>query len=98
MVLLKDSWGVNLLDTQAEGKTYDVLMKASVCNIPCCLTSRDITTNTYHSTIMKDYTTAPWACYAGAHFILHHHYHLTLDVIGCNLVKFESSYAMVTVI
>jgi hypothetical protein len=69
--LLKDSWRVDLLDIQAEGITYDMLMKASVHNITCCLTSGDITTDKYHATKMKDYITAPWACYSGTHFIPH---------------------------
>jgi hypothetical protein len=75
---------------QAEEKTYYALMEASVHDIPHCLTSGDITTDEYHATFMKDCTTAPWACYCtGAHFIPHQHYHLTLDVIGCTLIKFE---------
>jgi hypothetical protein len=94
-VLLKDSWRVDLPDIQAEGKTYDTLMQASVRNIPCCLASGDITTDKYHATITKDYTTAPWAC---AHFVPHQHYRLALDVIGRTLIKFESSYEMVTAV
>ena len=97
-VLLKDSWRVDLPDIQAEGKTYDTLMKASVRNIPRCLASGDITTDKYHATITKDYTTAPWACYTGAHFVPHQHYRLVLDVIGRTLIKFESSYEMVTAV
>ena len=75
-----------------------MLMKASVRNIPRCLASGDITTDKYHATITKDYTTAPWACYTGAHFVPHQHYRLVLDVIGRTLIKFESSYEMVTAV
>lgn len=97
-VLLKDTWRVDLPDIQAEGITYGTLLKASVRNIPRCLASGDITTDKYHATLTKNYITAPWACYAGAHFVPHHHYRLTLDVIGRNLIKFESSYEMVTAV
>lgn len=37
VVLLKDSWRVDLPDILVEGVMYDTLMKASVCNIPCYL-------------------------------------------------------------
>ena len=98
VVLLKDSWRVDLPDIQAEGITYNTLMEAKVRNIPRCLASGDITTDEYHATMTMNYTTAPWACYTSAHFVPHQHYRLILDVIGRNLIKFVSSYEMVTAV
>jgi hypothetical protein len=95
-VLVKDSWRIDLEDIQAEGTTYDILMKAGVCNIPRCLASGDITINEYHATITKNYSLAPWACSNGAHLVPHQHHRLALDVIGRSLNAFESSYEMVS--
>jgi hypothetical protein len=95
-VVLKDSWRVNLEDIKPEGVTYEVLMKANVRNIPRCLKSGDITAGGYQTTITMAYTTAPWACFSGAHFVPHQHYCLTLDVIGHPIYEFRSSREMVT--
>jgi hypothetical protein len=94
-VILKDSWRVNLEDIKPEGVTYDVLMKANVRHIPRCLDSGDITAGGYQATITMDYTTAPWACFSGAHFVPHQHYRLALDIIGRPVYEFKSSREMV---
>jgi len=39
-----------------------------------------------------------WACHLDAHFIPHQHYCLALDVIGCSLVTFKTSYEMVAAV
>jgi hypothetical protein len=71
-VLLKDSWRINLLNIHPEGLTYEMLMNASVCNIPRCLVSGDIKTNKYHATITDIYGKAKWAKMTiDTHFIPH---------------------------
>ena len=47
---------------------------------------------------MFAYATALWACPTDTHFAPHRHYCLVLDVIGCSLLWFESSYEMVSVV
>jgi len=97
-VFLKDSWRVDLPDIQAEGLTYETLMKANVRNIPRCHIAGDISTADYHATKTHHYATKPWACHSHAMFIPHRHYRLVLDIIGRSLTTFKSSYEMVAAI
>jgi hypothetical protein len=85
-------------DIQAEGLTYAILKKANVHNIPHCLTSGDISTTKYHATKTPKFAAASWACHSHTHFVPHRHYCPVLDIIGCSLIAFESSYEMVTVV
>ncbi|KAF8219911.1 hypothetical protein L208DRAFT_1336793 [Tricholoma matsutake] len=97
-VFMKDSWRVDIPDIWAEGLIYNKLKAAGVHHVPDCLSSGDILTNRYHATKTFKYINVPWACYLTAHFVPHRHYHLTLDVIGCSLTTFRSSYEMVSVV
>jgi hypothetical protein len=98
VVLLKDSWRINLPDILAEGLTYEKLMDVEVCNIPRCVASGDIKTDKYRATAMDKYVNAGWAHNPGIHFVLHHHYRLVLDAIGRPLTNFLSSYEMVATV
>ena len=95
---MKDSWRVELPDIQPEGLTYRTLKNASVCNIPDCLESGDVSTAQYHATKTHDYVEEVWACHSDTHFIPHRHYHLALDVIGDSITNFQSSYQMVSIV
>jgi hypothetical protein len=97
VVFLKDSWRIDLPEIQAEGQIYKTLRDAEVQHIPHCLASGNISTTKYHATKADIYSMKPWAaCHPAAHFIPHRHYRLSLDVVGRDLVKFESSYEMVS--
>jgi hypothetical protein len=98
LVFLKNLWRVDLPDIQAEGLTYEMLKKATVCNVSHCLVAGDILTTKYHSTKMFAYITKPWACYTDAHFIPHQQYCLALNVIRHSLTTFESSYQLVATV
>lgn len=97
-VFMKDSWRVNMPGIWPEGLVYKALKKAGVRNIPDCLSSGDISTDHYHTTKTCTYIRAPWACHSDAHFVLHQHHRLALDIIGCSLTAFQSSYEMVSVV
>jgi hypothetical protein len=98
IVFLKDSWRIDLLDIQAEGRVYKRLRDAAVRHVPRCVASGDISTEGYHATKTNLYVDKPWACPLGAHLIPHRHYRLALDVVGRVLVQYRSSHEMVTAV
>ena len=95
---LKDSWRVNLPDIQAEGLTYEALKNAKVCNVLKSVAYVDISTTKYHATKTLTYAKETWACSNFDHLIPHQHYHLTLNIVGCSLLAFNSSYEMVAAV
>lgn len=102
VVFLKDTWRINLPDIEPEGKTYRTLNAANVDHVPRCLASGDISTAEHHATKTSLYTTQAWArathCPLKSHFIPHRHYRVVLDVVGHSLVKYSSSYEMVSAV
>jgi hypothetical protein len=97
-VYVKDLWRIDLQDITAEGLIYAILESASVCNIPACIASGDISTADYHATKSHTYATKPWACLPHAHFIPHRHYRLALNVIVRGLVEYNTSHEMVSAV
>jgi hypothetical protein len=97
LCFVKDSWRINLPGIQAEGLTYKTLNDHRVRNIPTCVASGDIATDTYHAT--KTSTYASQTGYRrSSRLIPHRHYRLALDVIGRSLTNFKSSYEMVSAV
>jgi hypothetical protein len=99
VVFLKDSWRINLTDIQPEGDIYELLKDAQVSNIPECLAWGDISTNNYHATKTEFYTHKIWSCCRSkTYFISHRHYCLSLNVVGCTLMQYKSSFEMVSAV
>jgi hypothetical protein len=98
VVYLKDSWRIDLPDIQAEGRTYATLRGAGAQHIPHCLVSGDILSEDYHATKTQTYATNTWARCSPKHFIPHRHYRLCLHVVGRILLKYRSSYEMVSAV
>lgn len=97
VVFLKDSWRINLPDIHQEGEIYKTLNDAEVANVPQCIVSGDISLD-YHATKTNLYAQKPWACHSGARLIPHQHCRLVLDVVGCILYEYSSSYEMVSAV
>lgn len=94
LCFVKDSWRIDLPGIQAEGLTYKTLNDHGVRNIPTCVASGDIATDTYHATKTSSYVSQT----GSRRLIPHRHYRLALNVIGRNLTNFKSSYEMVSAV
>jgi hypothetical protein len=76
-----------------EGKTYELLHKASVSNLAVCSAAGDISN---HTTVTHHFQNKTWACKTACEMVPHHHYWLVMDTIGLNLTNFLSSYIMLS--
>lgn len=92
-----DAGRVDLPDFEAEGLTYERLMKQNVKHIAHCLASDEVADSGYHATKSHLYKASlyTWACSTVAHLIPHRHYRLVLNVIGCPLNMFRSTCELV---
>lgn len=74
LAYMKDTWRIDMDDFDAEGVTYNKLMKSGVKNIAQCLASGDVADPEYHVTKTHLYSARPlsrWACPPVAHLIPH---------------------------
>ena len=103
VVFLKDSWRINLPMFTPEGEVYAKLNATSVCNVPQCLASGDISTFPYYATKTCDYIQNSWACkgcscYLNGPWVPHQLHRLVLNILGRSLVNYKSSHEMVTAV
>jgi len=103
VAFLKDTWRIDLPNITPEGQVYATLNAASVCYVPQCLASGDISTPKYHATQAVQYARMQWACkgcscHPNGPWIPHRHYRLVLNVFGRALVNYNSSREMVSAV
>jgi hypothetical protein len=98
VVFFKDSWHVNVPDTQLEGMMYAILQAANVQFVPCCLMHGVVNHVAEQWMQTKAHSEHSWACKRMGEIMSHTHYHLVLDLVGKSLLTFTSSKQLVQAI
>jgi len=98
VVFFKDSWRVNIPDTQLEGTIYATLQAANVHFVPRCLAHGEVSHVPEQATQTKTHSERSWACKRTEEIMSHTHYRLVLDLVGKSLSTFTSSKELVQAI
>ena len=84
LVLLKDTWRINLPEVEKEGAIYELLHAAKVNHVPHCLRSGDIPLR-HHKT-----ETDRFRCIFELQLRPHAHYRIVFMEVGGDLTKFQT--------
>lgn len=98
VVLMKDTWRIDIEEIKKEGKIYKRLKQNKVRHIAPLLRAGDVG-NRYHRTRVQDFVSEHWVKHAKERKLRpHRHYRLVLGTVGRDLTSFHSSHELVTAI